>query len=481
MVDPDPGVSMQEPDGSRERGNAEASYSTGEAAGGSAIGGGAELGGRNEAPNAIGGGADLGGGNGGHAAALEGHRNEVVTMLEADTILNERVQETIVQAQERTISRVLVMEAVEAKLVARKGQELLTWYQVPMDFLVAVWAKPIVKAEQNSYLKITQVTEENMSELPFKSLGMDGFLMAAQALWISRTSRANHFSHVTWHIGAPVYTASVFLKLLTGGKKLGICGGKCHRHLLSLIFTSSVIQRHFWREWRCLKIGTRFILSRPKTNEWRTRLKTLLPHLILQQLLIPQILLPLLVQPRLLEIYEGNSIVRTSKRMSEKPASTLYVDDDLQELSSSASHKQVRPLSPTGSVGNVEIVIGDYFQLSNNMSRESSMFHRWMRGLGMNNTFSIDLAFFDLPDGLPPLQGDTPSWNILRLDQISQAMDVASKVLQYQGIMLVILPRSLFWGGLLATMVENDDSRLVEFASGCLLSNIAVETKGADG
>ncbi|EFJ12743.1 hypothetical protein SELMODRAFT_425114 [Selaginella moellendorffii] len=94
---------------------------------------------------------------------------------------------------------------------------------------------------------------------------------------------------------------------------------------------------------------------------------------------------------------------------------------------------------------------------------------------------SINLAFFDLPDGLPPLQGDTPSWNILRPDHISQAVDVASKVLRYEGIMLVILPHSLFWGGLLATMAENDDSRLVEFTSGCLLSNIPVETKGAGG
>ncbi|EFJ10965.1 hypothetical protein SELMODRAFT_426660 [Selaginella moellendorffii] len=72
--------------------------------------------------------------------------------------------------------------------------------------------------------------------------------------------------------------------------------------------------------------------------------------------------------------------------------------------------------------------------------------NRWMRGLGMNNTFSINLAFFDLPNGLPPVK-----------------VDVASKVLQYEGITLVILPRSLFWGGLLATMVENDDSRLVQF------------------
>ncbi|EFJ28040.1 hypothetical protein SELMODRAFT_411516 [Selaginella moellendorffii] len=101
------GVQIQEPDGSRERGKAEANYSTGEVVSGSAIGGGVELGGRNEALSAIGGGADLGGGNGEHVAAPEGHRNEMVTMLEVDTILNERVHETIVKAQEGTISRML--------------------------------------------------------------------------------------------------------------------------------------------------------------------------------------------------------------------------------------------------------------------------------------------------------------------------------------------------------------------------------------
>ncbi|EFJ10156.1 hypothetical protein SELMODRAFT_427536 [Selaginella moellendorffii] len=144
--------------------------------------------------------------------------------------------------------------------------------------------------------------------------------------------------------------------------------------------------RHFWREWRCLRTETRFILSKPKTNKWRTRLKTLLPHLILQHLLIPQILLLLLIQPRLLEMYEGSSIVRMSKRMSEKPASTLYADIQmrsfhpsplLQRMTSKSylhqlhinkyEKKHVCPLFPMGSVGNVEIVIKDYFQLSNNV------------------------------------------------------------------------------------------------------------------
>ncbi|EFJ22911.1 hypothetical protein SELMODRAFT_416237 [Selaginella moellendorffii] len=43
------------------------------------------------------------------------------------------------------------------------------------------------------------------------------------------------------------------------------------------------------------------------------------------------------------------------------PSLPTAIEDDLQELSSSASYKQVCPLSPTGSVGNVKIVIRDYF------------------------------------------------------------------------------------------------------------------------
>ncbi|EFJ11484.1 hypothetical protein SELMODRAFT_426227 [Selaginella moellendorffii] len=49
------------------------------------------------------------------------------------------------------------------------------------------------------------------------------------------------------------------------------------------------------------------------------------------------------------------------------------LEDDLQELSLSASHKQVCPLSPTGSVGNLEIIIWDYFQLSNNSKQKEQV------------------------------------------------------------------------------------------------------------
>ncbi|EFJ31238.1 hypothetical protein SELMODRAFT_408778 [Selaginella moellendorffii] len=160
MVDPDPSVSMQKPNGSREGGNVEPIDSVGEAASGggnkasSAIGGRADFGGGNEASSAIDGGANLGGGNGGHVTAIEGHKNEVETMLKANIILNEQ---------------------------------------------------PIVKAEQNSYLKITQVMNEGQKNLELQQI--------------------KYLNHCP---SAPMYTTSVFLKLLTSGKKLGIYEPKFH-------------------------------------------------------------------------------------------------------------------------------------------------------------------------------------------------------------------------------------------------------------
>ncbi|EFJ13440.1 hypothetical protein SELMODRAFT_424577 [Selaginella moellendorffii] len=247
---------------------------------------------------------------------------------------------------------------------------------------------------------------------------------------------------------APMYTTSVFLKLLTGGKKLGMYEPE---------FQCSIARERELCPWY-LELW-RQMPSSP--FELDLYLKCHLEAL-LEGVEMPQDRDEIHIEqtederPRLLELYEGSSIVRTSKRMLEKPANTLYVNVQmhsfhpsplLQRMTSKSylhrlhinkyETKHVCPLSPMGSVSNVEIVIGDYFQLSNN--------------------------------------------NILRPDHISQVVDVASKVLRYEGIMLVILPRSLFWGGLLTTMAENDDSRLVEFASGCLLSNIPVETKGAGG
>ncbi|EFJ11278.1 hypothetical protein SELMODRAFT_426449 [Selaginella moellendorffii] len=324
---------MQEPNGSRERGNAEASYSIGEAAGGSAIGGGAELGGRNEAPSAIGGGADLGGGNGGHAAALEGHRNEVVTMLEADTILNEQ-SHWVHSAYDLNMAIYTSFTEVFKSLPrcsnvhSKCFSQALNWWEETCNlcfyFIVKALLEGVEMPQDRDEIHIEQ-TEDERVENPAENSPAPSHPIAVA-----------HSSDPT-AVARPAPIARNIQR--------------CRRNQPAL-FTST---------YKC-------ILSIP-------------PH-----------------------CYRGRP-------------------------------PRVRPLSPMGSVGNVEIVIGDYFPLCNN--------------------------------------------NILRPDHISQAVDVASKVLRYKGIMLVILPRSLFWGGLLAMMAENDDSRLVEFASGCLLSNIPVETKGA--
>ncbi|EFJ18151.1 hypothetical protein SELMODRAFT_420518 [Selaginella moellendorffii] len=141
-------------------------------------------------------------------------------------------------------------------------------------------------------------------------------------------------------------------------------------------------------------------------------------------------------------------------------------------------HKQVRPLSPTASVGEVAVLIGDYTQLLDATSRELYMLDRWIHDLGQLTPYGkIDFIFFDLPDGMPPPQGDTPSWNVLQAQHISQALKVVSSFMTYEGVVVMILPRSLMWEGLLAHLADNDDG-FIEFSSSCLLLSMAVDTKG---
>ncbi|EFJ20832.1 hypothetical protein SELMODRAFT_417874 [Selaginella moellendorffii] len=224
------------------------------------------------------------------------------------------------------------MEVVQAKLVAYKGQELLTWYQVPIDFLVTVWAK----VEQNSYLKITQVTNEVQKNLELQQIE----------------------------------------KCILNSKK-------------------SKEMRHFWREWRLPQ-------DRDKIH---------------------------------IEQTEG-------EKMLEKPISTLYTDIQMHSFHPSPLLQRMTSKSYLH-----QLHINSFENYSSSPS------------------FSYGKCW----------QCGNSYWGLFSAFQQHEA----SKVLQYEGIMLVILPRSLFWGGLLAMIAENDDSRLVEFASGCLLSNILVETKGA--
>ncbi|EFJ36675.1 hypothetical protein SELMODRAFT_403273 [Selaginella moellendorffii] len=157
------------------------------------------------------------------------------------------------------------------------------------------------------------------------------------------------------------------------------------------------------------------------------------------------------------------------------PSLPTATHDDLEELSSAAMHKQVRPLYPTASVGEVAVLIGDYTRLLDATSRELYMLDRWIHGLGQLTPYGkIDFIFFDLPDGMPPPQGDTLSWNVLQAQHISQASKVVSSFMTYEGVVVMILPRSLMWEGLLAHLADNDDG-FVEFSSGCLLSSMATK------
>ncbi|EFJ27833.1 hypothetical protein SELMODRAFT_411777 [Selaginella moellendorffii] len=234
MVDPDPGVSMYEPDGSKEHGNVE------EATGGSAIGGGKELGGRNEAPGAIGGGADLGGGNGGHLAAPEGHINEV----------------QIVKEEQNSYLKITYLNHCPSAPVYTNWWEE-TWHDI-------------------DEIHIEQIEDEQVENLPENSPAPSHPIVVAQSLDPTAVARP-----------AP---------------------------------TAQNVRRQLHSEDVQNNVG--------ETSQ----------HFICQ---------------------------RTNALFLSLPTAT---EDDLQELSSLASHKQVRPLSSTGSVGNVEIVIRDYFQLSNNVS-----------------------------------------------------------------------------------------------------------------
>ncbi|EFJ33427.1 hypothetical protein SELMODRAFT_407210 [Selaginella moellendorffii] len=128
-------------------------------------------------------------------------------------------------------------------------------------------------------------------------------------------------------------------------------------------------------------------------------------------------------------------------------------------------NKLVHPLSPTVSVGEVVVLIGDYTQLLDATSGELYMLDPWIYGLGQLTPYGkINFIFFDLPDGMPPPQGNTPSWNVV------------SSFMIYEGVVVMILLRSLMWEGLLAHLAHNDDGFL-EFSFGCLLSSIAVDTK----
>ncbi|EFJ04567.1 hypothetical protein SELMODRAFT_432292 [Selaginella moellendorffii] len=312
------------------------------------------------------------------------------------------------------------------------------------------------------------------------------------------------YRYLKYSPGAPVYTTGVLQKLLTRGKKLGMyepefyCPCTHERELcpwyLELVeqMPTSDFELDLYLECHpealsdCdndivevqqlnLEVSTQETMPNPNTVE---------PEEIVQEIPAQEIPVPAPRNPRRGRHETFHENVAESSHQSFRRTKTFFpslptaTDDDLEELSSAAMHKQVRPLSPTASVGEVAILIGDYTQLLDATSRELYMLDRWIHGLGQLTPYGkIDFIFFDLPDGMAPPQGDTPSWNVLQAQHISQALKVASSFMTYEGVVVMILPRSLMWEGLLAHLADNDDG-FVEFSSGCLLSSMAVDTKG---
>ncbi|EFJ09266.1 hypothetical protein SELMODRAFT_428161 [Selaginella moellendorffii] len=219
-------------------------------------------------------------------------------------------------------------------------------------------------------------------------------------------------------------------------------------------------------------------VSTQETIQEMANPNTVEPEEIVQEIPAQEIPVPAPRNPRRGRHETFHENVAESSHQSFRRTKTFFpslptaTDDDLEELSSAAMHKQVRPLSPMASVGEVAILIGDYTQLLDATSRELCMLDRWIHGLGQLTPYGkIDFIFFDLPDGMAPPQGDTPSWNVLQAQHISQALKVASSFMTYEGVVVMILPRSLMWEGLLAHLADNDDG-FVEFSSGCLLSSL---------
>ncbi|EFJ08189.1 hypothetical protein SELMODRAFT_429172 [Selaginella moellendorffii] len=257
--------------------------------------------------------------------------------------------------------------------------------------------------------------------------------------------------------GAPVYTTSVLQKLLTRGKKLGMyepefyCPCTHERELcpwyLELVeqMPTSDFELDLYLECHPEALSD-------CNND------------VVEEILAQEIPIPTPRNPRRGHHEAFHENVAESSHQSFRQTKTFFpslptaTDDDLEELSSAAMHKQVRPLSPTASVGEVAILIGDYTQLLDATSRELYMLDWWIHSLGQ-------------------LHGDTPSWNVLHAQHISQALKVASSFMTYEGVVVMILPCSLMWEGLLAHLADNDDG-FVEFSSGCLLLSMAVDTKG---
>ncbi|EFJ17012.1 hypothetical protein SELMODRAFT_421443 [Selaginella moellendorffii] len=227
-------------------------------------------------------------------------------------------------------------------------------------------------------------------------------------------ARCMVYRYLKYCPGALVYTTGVLQKLLTRGKKFGMyepefyCPCTHERELcqwyLELMeqMPTSDFTLDLYLECHPGVHTQETIQEMPNPN-------TIEPEETVQEIPPQEIPVPAPRNPqrgRCEAFYEN---VAESSHQSSRQTKTFFpslpmaTDDDLEELSSAAMHKQVRPLSPMASVGEVVVLIGDYTQLLDATSREIYMLDRWIHGLGQLTPYGkIDFIFFNLPNGIPP-------------------------------------------------------------------------------
>ncbi|EFJ09202.1 hypothetical protein SELMODRAFT_428323 [Selaginella moellendorffii] len=423
---------------------------------------------------------------------------EGLCMHDSDTILNDRVRDTIIQAQERTVSKVLqemawngphrflvpLCRLVQSHWVRSAYNLNMAIYssfaevgfgstagtgKAPEELIYNISKSNISFAEQSVCLELLNTwlrNNEKRCEIRMEKVMKEKAYISQSIATGEEMLQVWDEKYLKYSPGAPVYTTGVLQKLLTRGKKLGM----------------------YEPEFYCPCTHERELCS------WYLELVEQMPtsdfELDLYLECHPEALSD--CDNDVVEVQQLNLGVSTQETIQEMPnPNTVEPEETVQEIPAQeipvpaprnprrgrheAFHENVRPLSPTASVGEVAILIGDYTQLLDATSRELYMLDRWIHGLGQLTPYGkIDFIFFDLPDGMAPPQGDTPSWNVLQAQHISQALKVASSFMTYEGVVVMILPRSLMWEGLLAHLADNDDG-FVEFSSGCLLSSMATK------
>ncbi|EFJ29119.1 hypothetical protein SELMODRAFT_410672 [Selaginella moellendorffii] len=426
-------------------------------------------------------------------------------MHDSDTILNDRVRDMIIQAQERTVSKVLQKIAWNGPhrfLVPLCRLVQSHWVRSAYDFNMAIYSS-FAEVGFGSTARTGKAPEEliyniSKSKMSFAEQSVCLELLNTwlrnnekhyeirmekvmkEKAYISQSIAAGEEMLQVWDEkylkycpGAPVYTTGVLQKLLTRGKKLGmyelefyypcthereLCPWylelveqmptldfeldlylECHPEALS-DYDNDVV------EVQQLNLG----VSTQETIQEMPNPNTVEPEETVQEIPAQEIPVPTPRNPRRGHHEAFHENVAKSSYQSFRQTKTFFpslptaTDNDLEELSSTVMHKQ----------------------LLNATSRELYMLDWWIYSLGQLTPYGkIDFIFFDLPDGMAPPQGDTPSWN------------VASSFMTYEGVVVMILPCSLMWEGLLAHLADNNDGFL-EFSSGYLLSSMAVDTKG---